>query len=379
MSGWDAFPEAPKADAAPPASEWDAFPAAPKPEGMTLNRAGRSFATGVPIVGGALNQLEAATNAALAPVLNPLFPEKDQLKGKTWSERRAESLRQQEELDRKTAEEAPISDAALKMAGGVAGMIPAMTAAPAAFGLTGPLTQMVGRGAATNAAISAADAAVRGENPVTSAEIGGAVGAVAPLIGRGVGKVVQAVRDYRSPPPLVPQATEKVAGVDVPLTRGQVSQDPRLQAEEEIMRRGGRGTSAEEIARQADQEAQAAIDQARGNIASSLDPTGQSARTAPQAAGEVVGTELAGQEQAQRAAQAARASQVGAEGTNLARGLGGGAAPVTPFDAAENTGAAVARAREAAINKTRAAYQARDQVAGVFDPSVPKGDRKSVV
>lgn len=348
------------------------FPAADaKPEPVTANRAVRSLAAGVPIVGGVLNQANAVTNAALAPVLNPLFDEKDQLKG-SFSERRAQSLRQQNEMDRRMEEEHPIVDAALKMAGGVAGTIPAMTAAPAAFGLTGPLSQMVTRGAASNAALSAADAAVRGDDVVRSAEIGGAVGAAAPLLGRGVGKLVQTVRDYRNPPPLTPQTVERVAGVDVPLTKGQATLDPRQQAEEEIMRRGGRGASAEAIAQQADEEARQAIDQARGGIASSLDPTGASARTAPQAAGEMVSAELAAREQAERAAEAARASRASAEGATLARGLGGGAAPVTPFDAAESTGAAVARARDAAVQRTREAYRARDEVAGAFDQSVPE-------
>jgi hypothetical protein len=58
---------------------------------VSVNSVGRSFATGVPIIGGLLNKADAATNAALAPVLNPLFDEKDQLKG-SFGERYAKSL-----------------------------------------------------------------------------------------------------------------------------------------------------------------------------------------------------------------------------------------------------------------------------------------------
>jgi len=346
------------------------FPAK-KAEPITANKAVRSLATGVPVLGGLVNQAEAATNATLAPVLNPLFDEKDQLKG-SWSERRRASLAQQEEMDRRMAEEHPIADTALKIAGGVGGSLPLMTAAPAAFGLTGTLPQMVARGAASNAALGAADAAVRGEDPVTAAEIGGAVGAAAPVVGNLVGRGVRAVREARNPAPLVPQSTERVAGVDVPLTRGQVTLDPAQQAEEEIMRRGGHGASAEAIAQRADEEARQAIEQARTGIGAQLDPTGASPRTGPQAAGDVVGSELAARQQAEQAAAAARASQVDAQGRTLARDLGGGAAPVTPFDAAESTGAAVARQRDAAVARAREAYQARDAVPGAFDQSVPE-------
>ena len=417
-------------------------PQEPESDPVTPNQVARAAATGVPVVGGLLNQANAATNAALAPVLNPLFEEKDQLKGKTFAERRKEALAIQEGMDKRFEEQHPIVDTAAKVAGGVAGSIPMMMAAPAAFGLTGPLPQMVMRGAASNAALGAADAAVRGENIVAPAAIGGAVGAVAPLAARAVGKGVQAVRDYRNPPPVVPQNVETVAGVKVPLTTGQATADPVAQAEEEIMRRGARGTSAEAIARQADEEAQKALADASGGIAKALDPRSQpmpvtpapqgvpqrvvdaahkdfaafgddakhlgdtvsilestagpaaaqayetefkalakhaaeaanaSPRTAPPAAAQLVQSELAAQEAARAAAEASAISRVGAEGETLARGLGGGAAPASPFDAAESVGAAVAARRDAKVAATREAYKARDAVPGTFDESVPRG------
>ena len=350
-------------------------PAAAEPEAdpLTANQVVRATATGVPVVGGLLNQANAATNAALAPIINPLFEEKDQLKGKTFSERRKESLRQQTEMDKRFEEQRPILDTALNITGGVAGTIPAMLAAPAAFGLTGTLPQMVARGAASNAALGGVDAVTRGQDPLAPAAIGGVLGGTLPLAGRAVGKLAQGVREFRNPTPPVPQNIESVSGVDIPLSTGQATSNPVVQAEEEIMRRGGRGGSAEAIARQADEEARAAVEQASGNIAASLDPAAASARTAPQAAAEVVQSELGAQAAARAAAEQQQALRVVSEGESLARGLSGGAAPVSAFDAAEMAGAAVTRARDAKVAATREAYKARDAVEGTFDPSVPRG------
>jgi hypothetical protein len=364
----------------------DAAPAAAEP--VTTNKVVRAAATGVPLVGGVLNKLNAATNATLAPVVEPFLTPSEsdisrpsgpgdrigniQLPGTapSWSERYRKSEAMQNLADEKFAAEHPVVDTAAKVAGGVAGSLPIMTAAPAAFGLTGTLPQMVGRGAASNAALSAADALIRGESPVAPAAVGGAVGAAAPLVARGAGAVARAVKDYRNPVPPVAQATEDIAGVRVPVNQ---TGDPAIEAEKEIMRRGARGTSAEAIAKQADDEARQAIGQAEGSIAASLDPTAAQARTAPVAAAEAVQNELAAQAAARQAAEAQAAAQVEAQGATLARNLGGGAAPVTPFDAAEGTGAAITKARNEKVAATQAAYKARDAVPGTFDESVPQG------
>lgn len=355
---------------------WDSDPVAAAPDPVTVNKVARSAATGVPVVGGLLNKLDAATNATLAPVVEPFLTPSDQdisRKGETWSQRYAKSKAMQDAADAKMAAEHPIVDTAAKIAGGVVGTIPAMTAAPAAFGLSGTLPQMVARGAASNAALGGVDAAIRGEDPTTAAAIGGAVGAAAPLVARGVGALARGIKDYRNPAPVVPQNVERVAGVDVPLTTGQATLDPRIQSEEEVMRKGGRGTSAEDIARQADQQAQQAVGEASGNISKMMDPTGSSASTAPQAAGGAVQTELAAQEQARQAAAQAEALRVQNEGTTLAQGLGGGAAPASPLDAAEGVGSAVSAKAAQAKATAQAAYKARDAVPGAFDESVPKG------
>ena len=58
---------------------------------------GRAFAEGVPIIGGLLNKANAATNAALAPVVDPLLPDSyDKLPEGTFGERYQHALKTQE-------------------------------------------------------------------------------------------------------------------------------------------------------------------------------------------------------------------------------------------------------------------------------------------
>jgi hypothetical protein len=137
---------------------------------------GRAVARGVPIVGGALNKVDAATNAALAPVLNPLFDKENQLPEPTFGERYAHSLKDQEGKDKSFAEEHPIADAVAEIGGGIAstGAAAATTTGAQLLGLTGKtLPQMMARGAASGAVIDSADAAVRGRKSVTAGAVGG--------------------------------------------------------------------------------------------------------------------------------------------------------------------------------------------------------------
>lgn len=179
---------------------------------------GRGVARGVPILGGALNKLEAATNAALAPVVDPMLPDSfEKLPEKTYGERYSHALKIQEGKDKSFAEEHPIADAVAEIAGGVGSMgaAAATNAGAQVLGLTGrTLPQMMARGAASGVAIDSADAAVRGENPVTAGAIGGAVGAVSPPLGRLVNsKVVQPVANaLRSTANPTAEAERRVAG-----------------------------------------------------------------------------------------------------------------------------------------------------------------------
>jgi hypothetical protein len=154
---------------------------------------GRAFSRGVPILGGALNKLEAATNAALAPAIDPMLPDSmEKLPEKTFGERYQHALNIQEGKDKSFAEAHPIADAVAEIGGGVAstGVAAGTQTGAKLLGLTGSLPQMIGRGAASGAVIDAADAAVRGENPLTAGGVGGAISAVSPLAGRAFNAVV---------------------------------------------------------------------------------------------------------------------------------------------------------------------------------------------
>ncbi|MGX5806202.1 hypothetical protein ACWGS9_34280 [Bradyrhizobium sp. Arg314] len=137
--------------------------AAPQDGSISADNAARATATGVPIVGGMLNGIDAATNATLAPLVDPLLPDSFQkLPGKTWDERYQQALNIQNGKDAAFEAQHPYVDKGLNVAGAVAGTIPAVMAAPAAFGAGGGGILM--RGAAstlTGGAIGGADSAVR--------------------------------------------------------------------------------------------------------------------------------------------------------------------------------------------------------------------------
>lgn len=159
---------------------------------------GRAIARGVPLVGGTLNKIDAATNAALAPVVDPLLPDSyEKLPQKTFGERYNRALEIQEGKDKGFNADHPIADAVAEVAGGVGatGAAAATKLGAQALGLTGKtLPQLMARGAASGVAINSADAAIRGENPVAAGGIGGVVGAVSPVVGRVVNsKVVQPI------------------------------------------------------------------------------------------------------------------------------------------------------------------------------------------
>lgn len=161
---------------------------------------GRGVARGVPILGGALNKLDAATNAALAPVVDPLLPDSfDKLPEKTFGERYHHALDIQEDKDKSFAEAHPIADAVAEVAGGVASTGAAASTATGAklMGLTAKtLPGMMARGAVSGGVVDAADAAVRGENPLTAGAEGAVVSGLAPGAGRLVNaKVIEPVRN----------------------------------------------------------------------------------------------------------------------------------------------------------------------------------------
>ncbi len=126
---------------------------------------GAQFVGGVPILGPGFNLLTASVPGH-----------------GTFSQR----LYEQQQADRAFAMAHPYESAAAQFAGGLVGYGGIARAAPWAMGLTAPtLGGRIWQGGLGGAGINALDAAMRGENPVTAAEIGAAGGVVAPLASEG--------------------------------------------------------------------------------------------------------------------------------------------------------------------------------------------------
>ncbi|MFF9549419.1 hypothetical protein [Methylobacterium fujisawaense] len=94
--------------------------------------------------------------------------------------------------------ERPISTGAGEIVGGIAGSVPLVAAAPAAFGAgAGSLAVRSAAALTSGAGLGAADSAVRSDGDLgaigTGAAIGGALGGAGPVAGRLVGKAVSAV------------------------------------------------------------------------------------------------------------------------------------------------------------------------------------------
>lgn len=92
----------------------------------------RSIARGVLGIGSYLDELNAATNATLAPLVDPLLPEKgfEKLPGDTWGERNDQALNIQRRKDEEYDTDNPVTSTALKIAGGVGSGGALLKAAP---------------------------------------------------------------------------------------------------------------------------------------------------------------------------------------------------------------------------------------------------------
>ncbi len=125
----------------------------------------------------------------------------------------SEELRGLEQRGADAAAEHPWASTAAEVAGGVAGTIPLAAAAPAAFGAgPGGLGVRSVASGISGAALGGADSAVRGGGDLNEirngAALGGGLGLAGPAIGRGVGKVVTAVRGEAPGVPLLREAVE---------------------------------------------------------------------------------------------------------------------------------------------------------------------------
>ncbi|MEJ5081048.1 hypothetical protein [Ochrobactrum sp. MYb379] len=158
----------------------------------------RALGTGVPILGGLLNKMDAATNATLAPLIDPLLPDSFQkLPGNSWDERYKQAMDIQQGKDKAFEEQHPYVNTGLNITGGVAGTVPMIMAAPAAFGATGSLGQKTIASGLSGGILGGADAGIRSEGDPEAIKMGmgfGAVtGAAAPALGQTVGAGVRKV------------------------------------------------------------------------------------------------------------------------------------------------------------------------------------------
>lgn len=99
---------------------------------FSLDNASRSIARGALGIGSYLDELDAATNATLAPLVDPLLPDSfKKLPGETWGDRYNQALEIQRGKDKAFDTEHPYSSLGLKVAGGVGSAIGLLRAAPA--------------------------------------------------------------------------------------------------------------------------------------------------------------------------------------------------------------------------------------------------------
>lgn len=152
----------------------------------------QQFGEGIPIIGPLLNKAEAATEAAIDPLIGRNTNE-------PFGQRYANELAITQEADRLNAAAHPVLST-LAQAGGAtaaAGPLSETTLGAAALGLPNATrlgATLGGRlytGATGGALIGGLDAALRGDNPVTGAEVGGAAGFGGPLIGEAAGNLVR--------------------------------------------------------------------------------------------------------------------------------------------------------------------------------------------
>lgn len=154
----------------------------------------RQVGTGVPVIGGALNKLDAATNAVIAPAINPFLSKETQLQGGTFGERYQNSLTMQNGQDQQFQADHPVLSTGAQIGGGIGALGGAASAVPVvgtALGMTGNFATRTGMGMLSGAALGGADAAVRSSGDpnaaIRGAEFGGALGAVTPAAGAVIG------------------------------------------------------------------------------------------------------------------------------------------------------------------------------------------------
>jgi hypothetical protein len=255
---------------------------------------------GTPILGGLVDKAGAGISALAQPLTGA------GAQGGSIGERYGKNLGLEHELASDFERAHPNVATAANLAGGLAttGGVAQTALGARLLGMTGGNLprQMLASGL-SGSAINATDAAIRGTDPSTGAEIGGALGVLGPVAGRVAGTVAQgAGRLIRGGnPPAVPGNISRVAGVDVPLSSGQATGDVATQMMENTALRGGEGQAPQRVAEQFFRGEQApAVEQARGNIGEGLGGQHGNVVDNPQEAGQLIGEGVRSTEQASR-------------------------------------------------------------------------------
>lgn len=188
--------------------------AAPAPDIGENRQSAIAALRGIPIVGAYVDKGTAMLNAAAQPITETGLSHAG-----TYGERVAENEKLIKEATDAYEASHPIGTTVGKVALGTAAMVPAMAAAPEAFGLTGAsLAARAGAGAASGGLLGGVDAAARGEDIGKGALTNAIVGGAGPAIGKAVGAGVEALANSGAQTPAtnaLAQAAERL-GVDFP-------------------------------------------------------------------------------------------------------------------------------------------------------------------
>jgi hypothetical protein len=165
--------------------------------GAETGRTKPGVGTGEALIRGAVDQpivgpIIGKADAALLALRASLHPEDPNIShADTFSQRMAENEAIQKARTAAAYQEHPVAANVANIGAGIAlpaGIIKAGPIGARLLGMVGGgLTRQIPAMAASGAGIGALDAALRGNDPVRGAEFGGAFGAVAPVIGRGIG------------------------------------------------------------------------------------------------------------------------------------------------------------------------------------------------
>lgn len=163
---------------------------AAKSSGVSADNVVRSAAQGIPIVGGAVDKLAAGMDALTQPLLG-----RGSDAGSIGERYAANSAAEKAKTHGfETAH--PYVSTAAGLAGGLGALGAVAKTATGArlLGLTGEtLPQQALNGAVSGGAMNAADAAVRGEDPMSALQVGGIIGGAAPVVGRAIGAATRGV------------------------------------------------------------------------------------------------------------------------------------------------------------------------------------------